>query len=256
MELCVGPGRDSPQLRVTTLGQQQHPTPPRGRLWGRHVAREDDILQCINSEFGPHGKVSDPYIYRPGLQVRSRTSTGANRTPRMGSGPLCVGAAHSRVPGFWDREYPGLNQGQVGVRSRHVSGSYRIHCCFPPKWRPDAAAWPTARGVSQRAEPDVRHLGYTASAFIEEGAPPVHSTGRRCATSAFIQTCPFLWQAATCPFRRRSACPFHWQAARPYCRVHYAHKNSHVTKEATTTYKYFVDCGHHGARRLLRSYLH
>jgi hypothetical protein len=36
----------------------------------------------------PHGKMSDPCIYRPGLRVRSRTPTGANRTPRMGSGPL------------------------------------------------------------------------------------------------------------------------------------------------------------------------
>jgi hypothetical protein len=40
----------------------------------------------------PHGKVSDPCIYRPNLRVRSRTSTGVNRTPRMGSGPLFVGS--------------------------------------------------------------------------------------------------------------------------------------------------------------------
>jgi hypothetical protein len=139
----------------------------------------------------PHGKGSDPCIYRPGLCVRSRTSTGANWTP------LCrVRAAHSRVPGFWDREYPGLNQGQAGVRSRHVSGPYRIRFCSPPRRRPDAAAWPTARDVSQRAEPDVRPLGYATSAFIADKAcrlsiplvgsvppqhllRPVHSAGRR-----------------------------------------------------------------------------
>jgi hypothetical protein len=40
----------------------------------------------------PHGKVSDPCIDRPGLRVRSRTPTGANWTPRMGSGPLYVGS--------------------------------------------------------------------------------------------------------------------------------------------------------------------
>jgi hypothetical protein len=34
---------------------------------------------------------------------------------------------------------------------------------------------------------------------------PVHSTGRRCAASTFIETCPFLWQVATCPFHRRQA---------------------------------------------------
>jgi hypothetical protein len=36
-------------------------------------------------------------------------------------------------------------------------------------------------------------------------APPVHSTGRRCAASAFIETCLFLWQAASCPFHKRQA---------------------------------------------------
>jgi hypothetical protein len=40
----------------------------------------------------PHGKVSDPCIYRSGLRVRSRTPTGANQTPRMGSVPLYVGS--------------------------------------------------------------------------------------------------------------------------------------------------------------------
>jgi hypothetical protein len=61
---------------------------------------------------------------------------------------------------------------------------------------PDAATWPTARDVSQRAEPDVRPLGYAASAFIEDKARhlsipliggvspphllrPIHSAGRR-----------------------------------------------------------------------------
>jgi hypothetical protein len=40
----------------------------------------------------PHGKVSDPCIYRSGLRVRSRTPMGTNQTPRMGSGPLYVGS--------------------------------------------------------------------------------------------------------------------------------------------------------------------
>jgi hypothetical protein len=65
----------------------------------------------------PHGKVPDPCIYRPDLRVRSRTSIGANRTPRMGSGPLCVGPEPLTAgsQGFWDKEYPGLNQGQAEV---------------------------------------------------------------------------------------------------------------------------------------------
>jgi hypothetical protein len=95
----------------------------------------------------PHGKVSDPWIHRP--------------DPGTGPGPLRgVRATHNRVPGFWEKEYPDLNQGQAGVRSRHVSGPYRIHLCSPLRQRPDAATWRAARDVSQRAEPDVRPLGH------------------------------------------------------------------------------------------------
>jgi hypothetical protein len=77
-----------------------------------------------------------------------------------------------------------------------VSGHYRIRFCFSPRRRPDSATWPTARDVSQRAEPNVRPPGYAASAFIEGKARrpsiplaggvlplhlmrPVHSAGRR-----------------------------------------------------------------------------
>jgi hypothetical protein len=77
-----------------------------------------------------------------------------------------------------------------------VSGPYRIRFCSSPKRRPDAAAWPTARDVSQRPKPDARPLGYTTSPFIEDKVRhlsiplaggvsplhllrPVHSSGRR-----------------------------------------------------------------------------
>jgi hypothetical protein len=177
----------------------------------------------------PHGKVSDPCIYRPGLRVRSRTSTNTNRTPRMGSEPLYVGSgpltAGSRGSGRENTQ--ALIKGQAGVRSRHVSGPYHIRFCSPPRRRPDAAAWPTTRDVSQWVEPDVRPQECAASAFIADKArrlsipltshvpPPhlmshVHSTGRRCVASAFIESCPFRWQAVTSPFHRRRACPFHW----------------------------------------------
>jgi hypothetical protein len=46
-----------------------------------------------------------------------------------------------------------------------VSEPYRERSHSPLRWRPDAATWPTARDVSQRAEPDVRSLG---RAFIAE----------------------------------------------------------------------------------------
>jgi hypothetical protein len=50
-----------------------------------------------------------------------------------------------------------------------MSGPYRVRLCSPLRWRPDAAMWPAARDVSQRAEPGVRPLGRASSAFIAEG---------------------------------------------------------------------------------------
>jgi hypothetical protein len=79
----------------------------------------------------PHGKVPDPYISGPDLRAGSKTSAGTDRTPGTGPGPLCVG-----------------------------SGPYHVHFCSPLRQRPDAATWPTAHDVSQRAEPDVRPLGH------------------------------------------------------------------------------------------------
>jgi hypothetical protein len=66
----------------------------------------------------------------------------------------------------------------------------------PLRRRPDVVAWPIARDVSQRAEPDVRPMGHAISTFIAEktcrlsallsgDVPPrhlmcpVHSAGRR-----------------------------------------------------------------------------
>jgi hypothetical protein len=107
----VEPGRDSPQPRVTTLGQQQHPTPPRGRLRGHHVARESDILQGINSESGPHGKVLDPWIYSLDLQ-------DGPGLPRVRTGPL----EWDPDPSVWGLDRPQwgpktLLKAQAGVQS-------------------------------------------------------------------------------------------------------------------------------------------
>jgi hypothetical protein len=117
----------------------------------------------------PHGKVSDPFIYGPGLQVWSRTSTCANRTPGMGSGQPCMGSGPPKVGSQGSRtEHTGaLIRTRAGVQCRHMfrpdlvgSGPYHIHSCTPPRRRPDAATWPTARGVSQQAEPSMKPLGY------------------------------------------------------------------------------------------------
>jgi hypothetical protein len=164
---CLAPGPLRGQRRRYTRGYQQWVWTPWESIGPPYVRT------------GPPGKV-------PNLHGRART-------------PLCrVRATHSKVPGFWDKEYPGLDQGQAGVRSRHVSGPYRVRFRSPLRWRPDAAAWPTARDVSHRAEPEVRLLGRASSAFITDktrrltgDVPPrhlmslVHSTDRRCAASAF-----------------------------------------------------------------------
>jgi hypothetical protein len=56
------------------------------------MAREDDILQGINSESGPPWEGVGPLYIQTGPRVRSKISTGANRTPRTGPGPPCVGS--------------------------------------------------------------------------------------------------------------------------------------------------------------------
>jgi hypothetical protein len=117
-----------------------------------------------------HGKVSDPRTYGPDLRVRSRTSTGVPEPLERVPDPLCrVRATHSKVPGFRDKEYLGLDQGQAGVRSRHVSGPYRVSFRSPLRRRHDAATWPTTRDVSQRAKPDVRPLGHAALHLLRIG---------------------------------------------------------------------------------------
>jgi hypothetical protein len=100
----VGPGHDSPQPQATTLGQQQHLTPPRGRLRGCHVSRESDILQGINSESGPPWESAGPLDIQFEPPSWSRTPMCTDRTPRMGfgppprlgSGPPTVGSQGSR----------------------------------------------------------------------------------------------------------------------------------------------------------------
>jgi hypothetical protein len=111
------------------------------------------------------GKVPDPCIYGPDLHGYKPDPWDGSQTPLCG-----VQATHVRVPGFWDEEFPGLSQGQAGVRSRHVSGPYHVRFCSPLRRRTDAATWPTARDISQWAEPDVRTLNHTSSAFIADKA--------------------------------------------------------------------------------------
>jgi hypothetical protein len=61
-----------------------------------------------------------------------------------------------------------------------VSGPYRERSHSPLRRRPDAVTWPTARDVSQRAEPDIRPLGRT---FIAEEARHLSSWQVMCRLS-------------------------------------------------------------------------
>jgi hypothetical protein len=152
----MGPGHDSPQPRATTLGQQQHLTPPHGRVRCHHVFGppwEGAGPLYIWSE--PPSLVQDLHVCKPDLW-------NGSGPPCMRSGPPTMGSPGSRT-----EHTRALIRAQAGVRCRHVSrpglagsGSNRIYSCSPPRQRPDGATWFTARGVSQRAEPGMKPLGY------------------------------------------------------------------------------------------------
>jgi hypothetical protein len=75
-----------------------------------------NTLQGINSGSGPPWEGARPLHTQTGPPGKVKDLHGREPDPWDGSRtPLCgVRATHSRVPGFWDEEYPGLNQGQAG----------------------------------------------------------------------------------------------------------------------------------------------
>jgi hypothetical protein len=143
-----------------------------------------------------------------------------------------VRATHSRVPGFWDKGYIGLNQGQAGVRSRHVSGPYRVRFCSSLRRRPYAATWPTAR--------DVRPLVRAAPAFIADKARRL-STPLAGGDQAILQAaCLSISLAGSTPVLRRTLCSSSLARYRG----------------SSATYQYYMHYGHYGAQRSPRCYRH
>jgi hypothetical protein len=67
-----------------------------------------------------------------------------------------------------------------------MSGPYRIRFCSPPRRRTDAATWPTARDVSQRAEPV--HSSGRRRPVHSAGGVPAHSTSKRYAHTVACTT--------------------------------------------------------------------
>jgi hypothetical protein len=139
-------------------------------LGSPHGRRKDDRTQDINSGSGLPWESVGPLCVRTGppgkVQNCHKRAWTPGTSPRTPLGR--VRATRSKIPGFWRKGYSGLDQGQAGVRSRHVSGPCRVCFCSPLRRRLDAATRPTARDVSQRAEPDIRPLGRAVSAFITD----------------------------------------------------------------------------------------
>jgi hypothetical protein len=282
----VGPSHGSPQSQAAILGPQQHPTPQNGRIRSRHVSREGGVLQSINSESGPQRESAEPLVYSSDPQGWSRTPEytvraprlvpdlhvckldpwNGSRPPRLGSGPPAEGSQGPRTGHTWTLNRTRAGSGADTCPDPVWCEPLHIRFCSPPKRRPDAATWPTARDVSQRVVPDVRPPGYAAPAFIADKARrltsdvpprhlmrhvrsavrrrPVHSTGKQCATSAFNETCPFRWQVASRSIPLAGSTPMLSHA--PY-------SSSHVrTKEATIVYQHCAGSGHLSTRRSLR----
>jgi hypothetical protein len=110
--LCVGPSHDLPQPRATTLGPQQCLTPPHGRVWSRHVSRESDIPQGLNSESGPPWESAGPLDIQSGPPILVQDLHVCKLDPWNGiqSPSYGVRAAHNGVPRFQDRTYSCLDQ--------------------------------------------------------------------------------------------------------------------------------------------------
>jgi hypothetical protein len=167
---------------------------------------------------GPSGKIQDHH-------KRAQTPRTSPRTP-LGR----VRATRSKVPGFWRKGYPGLDQGQAGVQNRHVSGPCRVSSCSPLRRRPNATTRPTSRDVSQRAEPDVRPLGRAVSAFITDrtrrligDVPPQHlmrpvallADGDQTIPQAACLSIPVTGGATILPHAPRSSSLVHGQGSFP-----------------------------------------
>jgi hypothetical protein len=236
----MGPGHDSPQPRATTLGQQQCLTPPHGRVRGRHVSRESDILQGINSESEPHGRVLDPY--RTSVYTVQASMFGPG-PPRVRTGPLewdpdppyGVRAAHSGVLGFQDRTYSGLNQfpsrGPEPTRVQTWSGGIwtylhtlllpaqvETRCChvaYCARHKPTGGTWHDASGLR------------APSHSLRIRRAPVHFTDRRRAQSTIRGPCSYS----------------HVTISRAM-----THHYSYVSKKRVTTYQCCMDCSHHDSR--------
>jgi hypothetical protein len=140
-----------------------------------------------------------------------------------------------------------------------VSGPYRERSNSPLRRRPDAATWPTARDVNQRAEPDVRPLGRT---FIAEEVRCLSSWQVMCRLSIkYAMSTPLTSdvppQHLMCPVHsadgRRPGHPASGVPVRSGGR-RYARAAAYIvliiTREASAARQYYAGCEYQGIRRL------
>jgi hypothetical protein len=137
--LCVGPNHGLPQTRAATQGPQQRPTPPHGQVRSRHMSREGDILQGINSKSGPPWESAGPPDIQsgprdiqsgpprlvPDLHVCKPDPWNGIWTPHMGSGSPTGESQGPRT-----EHTRALNRTQAGVRYRHVSRPNLVRTCL------------------------------------------------------------------------------------------------------------------------------
>jgi hypothetical protein len=121
--LCVGPSHGSPQSQAAILGPQQHPTPPHGWVRGRHVSREGDILQGINSGPDPHGRTPEPWMYSPDPQGWSLgMTTGRIRIGYWKYPPAVISTV---IDNIRPRLYPQVEI-HIHIHAHRVSNIHRI----------------------------------------------------------------------------------------------------------------------------------
>jgi hypothetical protein len=148
----------------------------------------------------PHGKVSDPWIYSPDLQVWSKTPTCTDRTPGMGSGPPGMGSGPPTV-------------GSQSYRTEHTRGLIRTQGGLGPTrvqtWSGGIRTYPHTLLFPAQAETRCCHVAYcawnkpmggtwhdasrlrTPSHSLQIRRAPIHSADRRHAQSTIHGPCSY-----------------------------------------------------------------
>jgi hypothetical protein len=161
-----------------------------------------------------------PRIYQLGRTSAKKHRTPVRTTQTPGYGPRLpskhtgslgwsLGSGHNEVPGQWD---PGVSKGPVLTRVQALPCALAL----PAQAESRCCHVVVARDISQRAEPNVRPLGRTISAFIAERT-------RRMSALLTGDVPPRHLMRPVHSAGRRRTCPVHCQTVRPCYAAHCAH---------------------------------